>query len=156
MTWRPGDRDLAAIVQIQSAAYDPKQSMSPSMRIWLRILGIGYILGGLLNSLAFLFILVVYGGKSGIEAIDADDYAPVVGHLGGWVIYVLLGFAAAGIVTGVGLQKVSPWSWRLALLLSVVNLFIPPLGTTIGLATILTLLSKDGRALLLMLPGDSS
>lgn len=103
------------------------------MGIWLRILGIGYILGGLCHSLVFLFILVVLGVKSGIEAMDAEDFAPVVGHLGGWVIYVLLGFTAAGLPVGIGLLKMSPWSWRLAMPLSVGNLFILPFGTTHGL-----------------------
>src|ERR1700687_5346532 len=119
------------------------------MNIWLRILGGAYILMGSLNSFVFLFILGVYGGKWGIEAIRAEEYVPVIGYLGGWVLYVLLGFSGAGILAGVGLLKLWAWSGRLALLLSVGNLFIPPFGTIIGLSTILTLLSKQGRALLL-------
>ena len=119
------------------------------MKIWLRILGGAYILMGSLNSFVFLFILGVYGGKWGIEAIRAEEYVPVIGYLGGWVLYVLLGFSGAGILAGVGLLKLWAWSGRLALLLSVGNLFIPPFGTIIGLSTILTLLSKQGRALLL-------
>jgi hypothetical protein len=119
------------------------------MKLWLRILGGAYIVVGGLNSLLFLFILGVYGGKWGIEAIRVEEYVPVIGHLGGWVLYVLLGFSGAGILAGVGLLKLSAWSGRLALLLSVGNLPILPFGTIIGLSTILTLLSKQGRAFLL-------
>ena len=119
------------------------------MKSWLRILGGAYIVVGGLNSFLFLFILGVYGGKGGIEAIRVEEYVPVIGHLGGWVLYVLLGFSGASILAGVGLLKFSAWSGRLALLLSVGNLFILPLGTIIGLSTILILLSKQGRALLL-------
>ena len=119
------------------------------MKIWLRILGGAYIVVGSLNSFVFLFILGVYGGKGGIGAIRAEEYVPVIGHLGGWILYVLLGFSVAGILAGVGLLKLWPWFGRLALLLAVGNLFILPFGTIIGLATILTLLSKQGRALLL-------
>jgi hypothetical protein len=119
------------------------------MKIWLRILGGAYILVGSLNSLVFLFILGVYGGKGGIGAIKAEEYVPVIGYLGGWIVYVFLGFSVAGILAGVALLKLWAWSGRLALLLAVGNLFILPFGTIIGLATILTLLSKQGRALLL-------
>ena len=73
----------------------------------------------------------------------------MIGHFGGWVIYVLLGFSVGSILTGVGLFKLSARSWRLALLLSLGNLFVVPYGTVIGLSTILTLLSKQGRAFLL-------
>ena len=119
------------------------------MKVWLQILGGAYILVGSLNSLLFLFILGVYGGKGGVEAIRVEEYVPAIGHLGGWVLYVLLGFSIAGILAGVGLLKLWVWCGRLALLLSVGNLFILPFGTIIGLLTILTLLSKQGRAFLL-------
>ena len=119
------------------------------MKIWLRILGGAYIVVGSLHSFVFLFILAVYGGKGGIGAIRAEEYVPVIGHLGGWTLYALLGFSVAGILAGVGLLKLWAWSGRFALLLAVGNLFILPFGTIIGLSTILTLLSKQGRALLL-------
>jgi ABC-type multidrug transport system permease subunit len=119
------------------------------MKIWLRILGGAYILVGSLNSFAFLFILGVYGGKGGVEAIRVEEYVPGIGHLGGWVLYPLLGLSIAGILAGVGLLKLRVWCGRLALLLSVGNLLILPFGTIIGLLTILTLLSKQGRASLL-------
>jgi hypothetical protein len=120
-----------------------------AMKIWLRILGGAYIAVGSLNSFVFLFILGVYGGKGGIGAIRAEEYVPVIAHLGGWILYVLLGLSVAGILAGVGLLRLWAWSGRLALLLSVGNLVILPFGTIIGLSTILTLLSKQGRALLL-------
>lgn len=104
---------------------------------------------GSLNSFLFLFILGVYGGKWGIGAIGVEEYVPVIGHFGGWVIYVVLGFSGGGILAGVGLLKLSAWSGKLALLLSLGNLFIVPFGTIIGLSTILTLLSTRGRAFLL-------
>jgi hypothetical protein len=119
------------------------------MKIWLRILGGAYIAVGSLNSFVFLFILGVYGGKGGIGAIRAEEYVPIIGYLGGWVLYVLLGLSVAGILAGIGLLKFWAWSGRLALLLSVGNLFILPFGTIIGFSTILTLLSKQGRAFLL-------
>ena len=56
------------------------------MKIWLRILGGAYIVVGSLDSFAFLFILAVYGGKEGIGAIRAEEYVPVIGHLGGWTL----------------------------------------------------------------------
>lgn len=119
------------------------------MKLWLRILGGAYVVAGSLNSFLFLFILGVYGGKWGIGAIGVEEYVPVIGHFGGWVIYVLLGFSGSGILAGVGLLKLSAWSGKLALLLSLGNLFIVPFGTIIGLSTILTLLSRQGRAFLL-------
>jgi hypothetical protein len=42
------------------------------MKLWLRILGGAYIVVGGLNSFLFLFILGVYGGKWGIEAIGVE------------------------------------------------------------------------------------
>jgi hypothetical protein len=78
------------------------------MKIWLRILGGAYILVGSLNSFVFLFILGVYGGKGGVEAIRVEEYVPGIGHLGGWVLYVLFGFSIAGILAVAGLLKL--WS----------------------------------------------
>src|SRR5579864_5954955 len=111
--------------------------MRMTMKSWLRILGGAYIVVGCLNSFVFLFILVVYGGKGGIEAIRVEQYVPVIGHLGGWVLYALLGFSGASIFAGVGLLTLRAWSGRLTLLLCVGNLFILPFGTIIGLSTIL-------------------
>ena len=122
---------------------------SKVMKIWLRILGGAYIVVGSLHIFLFLFILGAYGGKWGIEAISVEEYFPVIGHLGRWILYVLLGFSGAGILAGVGLLKLSAWSGRLAMLLCVGNLFILPFGTIIGLSTILTLLPKQGRSFLL-------
>jgi len=119
------------------------------MKIWLRILGGMYIVIGGLNAFLFLFILVVYGGKGGIDGIGLEEFVPVLGHLGGWVVYVLLGFSLATIVAGVGLLKLSAWFGRLALFLFVGNLFVVPFGTFIALSTIGTLLFKRGRAILL-------
>lgn len=119
------------------------------MKIWLRILGGAYILVGSLNSFVFLVILGVYGGKGGVEAIKVEEFVPGIGHLGGWVLYALLGLSIASILAGVGLLQLWGWCGRLALLLSVGNLFILPFGTIIGLLTILTFLSKQGRAFLL-------
>lgn len=118
------------------------------MKIWPRILGGAYILVGSLHSFVFLFILGVYGKKGGVEAIKVEEFVPGIGHLGGWVLYVLLGLSIAGILAGVGLLRLWGWCGRLVLLLSVGNLFILPFGTIIGLLTILTSFSKQGRAFL--------
>ncbi len=53
-----------------------KRVGSKVMKLWLRILGGAYIVVGGLNSFLFLFILGVYGGKWGIEAIRVEDYVP--------------------------------------------------------------------------------
>jgi hypothetical protein len=119
------------------------------MKIWLRILGGMYIVIGGLNAFLFLFILVVYGGKGGIDGIGLEEFVPILGHLGGWVVYVLLGFSLATMVAGVGLLKLSVWFGRLALFLFIGNLFVLPFGTLIALSTIATLFFKRGRALLL-------
>lgn len=115
---------------------------------WLRNLGGLYIVIGGLNALLFLFILVVYGGKGGIEGIGAEEFVPVLGHLGGWVIYVLFGFSIVSLAAGVGLVTLSPWAGRLALFLSVGNLFIVPFGTMIALLIIGTLFSRRVREFL--------
>jgi hypothetical protein len=108
-----------------------------------------YIVIGGLNAFLFLFILVVYGGKGGIDGIGLEEFVPILGHLGGWVVYVLLGFSLATMVAGVGLLKLSVWFGRLALFLFIGNLFVLPFGTLIALSTIATLFFKRGRALLL-------
>lgn len=112
------------------------------MKIWLRILGGMYIVIGGLNAFLFLFIVFVYGGKGGIEGIGAEEFVPLIGQLGGWVIYVLLGVSLASIVAGVGLLKPSAAFARLAFFLSAGNLFIVPFGTFIALSTIGTLFFK--------------
>lgn len=123
------------------------------MTRWLRILGGAYVVAGIFNFFVFLFILIVYGGKGGIDAIKVEEYLPVIRYLGGWVLYVLLSFSGASVLAGAGLLTSQSWFGNLALLLSVGNLFVLPFGTIIGLSTILTLFSKQGRTRLLSAPG---
>ena len=54
--------------------------------------------------------------------------------------------AVGGILVGVGLKDRKPWARTVAIVLGVIALFHPPIGTALGIYTLWVLMSDEGGA----------
>ena len=103
------------------------------------------VVGGLFLIPAF-FILVFGGGVHmilhGREPISS--ILPFFIYLAGARLLIL---GSGGICVGIGLRQCQPWARIVAIILGVLALFHPPLGTALGVYTLWVLLSdEDGDA----------
>jgi len=108
----------------------------------LRILGTLWIIVGALFLIPAVITLVIGGATHFI--IHGE---PLVRIFGPVVLSVLsAGFfvlAAGGICIGWGLMQREPWARIAAIVLAVLALFHPPIGTALGIYTLWVLLSDD-------------
>jgi hypothetical protein len=111
----------------------------------LRTLGILWIVAGALFLIPSIGMLAI-GSFVHIAIPGTQEMARALGPL---VLYViggsLLVVAAGGICVGWGLMQRQPWARIAALILGILALFHPPLGTALGIYTLWVLLSdKSG------------
>lgn len=105
---------------------------------WLHIVGhaMFLIIGG------FLFILL-----TGIGAVSGDAQALAVLTVVGTALGALLAFLAIpGIAAGYGLLKRRGWGRYLAIVVAIFNLVNFPIGTIIGIYTLVILLQNGAEA----------
>ncbi|MBN1877637.1 MAG: hypothetical protein JXA33_25665 [Anaerolineae bacterium] len=108
---------------------------------WLYIVlsALGVLIGGFV-----LMLLLSIGVISGEE--EAAIILTIVGLFVGGIMLVL---SAPGIVAGIGLLKFKSWARILAIILGVLNLPGFPIGTVLGIYTLVVLLTEDAGALFL-------
>ena len=112
----------------------------------LHILGILWMIAGALFLVPSLVLMVV-GGMAHMFIPGEEAVARLVGPLvlniiGG----VLLIVAAGGILIGWGLMNHQPWARIAGIILGVISIFHPPIGTALGIYTLWVLLSGDAGA----------
>jgi len=112
----------------------------------LHILGILWMIAGALFLVPSLVLMVV-GGIAHMFIPGEEAVARLVGPLvlniiGG----VLLIVAAGGILIGWGLMNHQPWARIAGIILGVISIFHPPIGTALGIYTLWVLLSGDAGA----------
>lgn len=110
----------------------------------LDTLGLLWIVVGALFLLPAL-VLLLLGGTAAHFVIHDN---PIVGAFGP-LIFTLIGgsvllVGAGGVLVGWGLRDRQPWARIVAIVLGVLALFHPPLGTALGIYTLWVLLSEDG------------
>jgi hypothetical protein len=123
------------------------------MMTHVKVLGVLYILLSALGLCAALFLMLALGAATGIVASTADpsDAAialPIIGISGTALVAFLLLVSVPGLITGIGLLKLRPWSRILGIALSAINLIHIPLGTLLGIYGLWVLLNKDTERLL--------
>ena len=105
------------------------------MQKHIQLLGIIYIA---YHSIGLVFASVVWGILSGIGFMSGDPQAAgILALVGTFVAGLLLSLSVPGIVGGVGILKGWWWSRYLVLVLGVFNLVRVPLGTILGVYTLL-------------------
>ena len=111
-------------------------------------------MGAVLIVAALIVVLAMLG--SGLFTISTGNNSPFWVLLGVALLvgFVLLLFAVPQVVAGVGLLKTKNWARYMAMVLAVIHLFNFPIGTAIGIYTILVL-AQDETEGLFEQPGNS-
>jgi hypothetical protein len=119
-----------------------EQEMNQSMEKHIQLCGwLWIVLGGL----SFLGGMTIFGllfGLSYLPDIDAEG-AAILRIVGGSVGVLLWVLAAPKIIAGIGLLKRMEWARILALILSFISLINIPLGTALGIYSLVILLKED-------------
>jgi hypothetical protein len=107
------------------------------------ILGVLHLASGALFAVIGIFLFVFL---SGIGAVAHDPMAfrvlTFVGFTTGILLVVL---SVPGMVAGYGLLRRRSWARNLAVAVSILNLFNIPIGTVIGIYTLVVLLKTDSE-----------
>ncbi len=111
------------------------------MESHIKVLAILHIVFAGLGILAALIILVTMGGVAGFVAADHSDpdaarVAPFLGGLGVIISGFILVVSLPGLIGGIGLLKMAPWSRILLIVVSaleLLNLAGFPLTTGLGI-----------------------
>lgn len=115
------------------------------METHVRILGILYIIAGVIVALLGLFLFGVLGGAG---MISGDRQAMfVTGIVGTALAVFFVVLAVPSIVAGIGLLKRREWARILTIILGVLHLLGFPLGTVLGIYTLYVLLNDQTKAL---------
>jgi hypothetical protein len=122
------------------------------MQSHVRVLGILHIVFGALGVLTAIFLMVIFGGITGVIGLNAsgDDARiaiPVIGGIGALVVMFTAMLSLPSIIAGIGLLSYRPWARILTLVLSVFLLIHVPFGTALGFYGFWVLLSAQGGAL---------
>lgn len=108
----------------------------------LAALRIGWSAMGILAAI-IVFVAVVGGGL-----ISGDETAIAITSLVGSIVAtVVLVFSLPGLVAGIGLLRLRPWSRMLTLILAALDLFAIPIGTIFGAYALWVLLQDETVAL---------
>lgn len=105
----------------------------------VKILGVIYIVAGLLMALLGLFL---FGILTGSGIISGDHTAMLTTGIIGTALALFFGLLSLpSIIAGFGLLKFRNWARVLAIILGVLHLFGFPIGTAIGVYTLYVLLN---------------
>ena len=111
-----------------------------------RVLGVGFIAVGVVHALLSLFIIFVYGAKSTITPETAREFLPILGFLGQSAFLLVFATSILGIVVGFGLLWLKPWARPIAIVVSLIQLFVLPFGTALGILALCFLLRRAYRS----------
>jgi hypothetical protein len=121
------------------------------MRQHVTVLGVLYIVFGVMGLIGALIILLIFGGAAGIVGTVAEDpgakiAVPIVAFVGLGLTILITILSIPGIIAGIGLIKFRPWARILGIVLSALNLMQIPLGTIVGIYGLWVLLSSETEA----------
>jgi hypothetical protein len=119
----------------------------------VKILAILHIVLSSMGVLGALIVLMIFGGLAGIvgmsdHAADSQAAVPILGGIGGIIAIFILAVSLPGLVGGIGLLKLAPWSRVLMIVLSAIDLLNIPAGTALGIYGLWVLTKPETQALL--------
>jgi len=120
------------------------------MESHIKVLAILNIVSASLGVIAALVVLLAMGGVAGIVAMDHDSdaatVAPMLGGIGVVVSSFILVVSLPGLIGGIGLLKMAPWSRIVVIIVSALNLISFPFGTALGIYGIWVLTRPEVEA----------
>ncbi len=127
------------------------------METHAKVLGILNIVLGVFGLFGAMVLVIVFGvGALGASTDpDAAIALPIIGLTGLALVLVVLGTALPGIIIGYGLYTLRPWARLFGIVLSILQLFVFPFGTAIGIYGLWVLFSKAGARLFGAVPTEA-
>ena len=112
---------------------------------WLHIVLNGVqLLGGLLLWLFFAGLGGLAAATGGQEALPA---LPILGGIGALLLTIFAVLAVPGMIIGWGLLQLAPWARIAGIVISILDLFYPPIGTALGIYGLIILFNPETVAL---------
>ena len=118
------------------------------MRPHLRLLGVLQLVWGAIGLLLGVSTLLLAVGAVAIGLASADDRIAAGVTAGGFVVFAIALLAGGGVNAWAGraLRRLQPQGRTAVLWLAVVNLFVLPFGTALGIYAFWVLLHDETRA----------
>jgi len=105
----------------------------------VKVVGWLWIANGVVSILLVVFGLII----ANVNIPNSQDFLFVFsGVLCCFVPGIALDFAA-----GLGLLQYKSWARILAIILAIINLFLPPIGTAVGIYTLIIMFNEETKAL---------
>jgi len=125
---------------------DPVSAVTRSrLQNHLSTVGMFWIIVGVLFMLPALGLFFASGAAHFVmhDNMVARTLGPLLFTIVGSTFLLI---AVGGILVGMGLRDRKPWARVLAIVLGVIALFHPPIGTALGIYTLWVLMSDEGGA----------
>ena len=128
------------------------------MELHVKVLAAFHLILGVLGMMGSLVVALLFGGVAGIINMAIIDNpnaflaVPVVGLIGSILVVLIFSLSVPSIIAGIGLLRHRPWARILAIVLSVLNLIVVPIGTLLGMYGLWVLLSRNTAPLFGMTP----
>lgn len=100
------------------------------------------------SAMGILIAIIVFAAVVGGGLISGDETAIAITSLvGSSISAIILLLSLPGLIAGIGLLRLRPWSRLLTLILAVFDLMAVPVGTAFGLYAIWVLVQDETVAL---------
>jgi hypothetical protein len=117
----------------------------------VKVLGALQVAFGAIGVMLALLMIFVFGGAAGIVGASGDPEAaiavPIIGLTGTALVIFLLMTSLPGVIVGIGLLRLRPWSRIAGIVISMISLIMIPFGTVVGVYGLWVLFSKDTERL---------
>ncbi|HYW41398.1 MAG TPA: hypothetical protein VE959_00995 [Bryobacteraceae bacterium] len=118
----------------------------------VKMVGILHIVLGSLGVLGALVVLMIFGGLAGLAGVSDHEglgatAVPILGAIGLFCCGVVLILSLPGLIGGIGLVKMAPWSRMFMIVISALDLIHIPLGTALGIYGLWALTKPETAAL---------
>lgn len=117
----------------------------------VELLGVLYVISGALSLLIGLSLLALAGGAFSIMTSAPTDRAELAAALTAISFVTIAGIAAAwgavSVLAGLALRRHRPWARPVGLAVAVLDLFVLPFGTALGIYSLWVLLANQSRDL---------
>jgi hypothetical protein len=113
----------------------------------VKVLGAVNVVFGAFGVLLAFALMLIFGATASIAGASGDADAalavPIIGITGTALVTVLLVLSLPEVIVGIGLVRFRPWARVAGIVLSLVELFMFPFGTILGVYGLWVLFSRD-------------
>ena len=124
------------------------------MESHVKVVGILHVVFGSLGILAAVCFLVLFGSIASVVSLsdstsarDAAIAVPILGCIGTILFVVIGAISLPGLIGGIGLLYLAPWSRVFMIVISALDLLSVPIGTALGIYGIWALTRPETEAL---------